>query len=171
MPLCRGRPRDIYLLIHSVVRLCGRSGPAARARAGSPPIVACRALEYAGTVTIMGQSQWRDSTSRRKGARRARLGLWDRIGRCQASCLEPQPWTDLNRADVVLKSTLYYDRTEQRQPWLRRGGPVPSAARHFRCGELRYQTRKPVVTVCALDEGVRGALHPHCRVQASPEQF
>lgn len=36
---------------------------------------------------------------------------------------------------------------------------------------LREQMRKPVVTVCALDEGVRAALHPHRGVQAGPEPF
>ena len=56
----------------------------------------------------------------------------------------------------------------------RRGGVQLRSSPDFhtlRCGGLREQMRKPVVTVCALDEGVRGALHPHCRVQASPEQF
>ena len=58
------------------------------------------------------------------------------------------------------------------------GAVARSSARHFhtftlslRCGGLREQMRKPVVTVCALDEGVRAALHPHRGVQAGPEPF
>ena len=56
----------------------------------------------------------------------------------------------------------------------RRGGVQLRSSLDFhtlRCGGLREQMRKPVVTVCALDEGVRAALHPHRGVQAGPEPF